>query len=61
MATIQPQGEDIRRAVKWISEERVSFPNKKMKDLISEAGRKFDLSPLEEEFLVRCLQEQQAK
>ncbi len=61
MATIQPQGEDIRRAVKWLSEERVAFPDKKINELISEAGRKFDLSPLEEEFLVRCLQEQQAK
>jgi hypothetical protein len=60
MATIQPQGEDIRRAVKWISEERETSPDKKLSDLISQAGRKFDLSPLEEEFLLRCLQEKNA-
>jgi len=60
MSTVQLQGEELRRAVKWISEEREAAPNKKLSELISEAGRKYDLSPLEEEFLVRCLMEKTA-
>ncbi len=60
MSTVQLQGEELRRAVKWISEERETDPKKKLSDLICEAGRKFDLSPLEEEFLIRCLMEKTA-
>jgi hypothetical protein len=55
MTTVQPEGEDIRRAVKWISEERVSNPQKKLSELIDEACLKFDLSPMDEEFLARTL------
>jgi hypothetical protein len=52
MATIQPQGESIRQAVKWISAELQEDPNKRIRGLIQEAALKFNLSPLEEEYLV---------
>lgn len=55
--SIQPQGEDIRKAVKWVSEERRLFPDKTLKALVSEACTKFDLSPIDCEFLDRCLRE----
>ncbi len=58
MTTVQPEGEDIRRAVKWISEERVSNPQKKLSELIDEACLKFDLSPMDAEFLFRTLREE---
>ena len=55
MTTVQPEGEDIRRAVKWICEEQTYSPHKKLSELINEACLKFDLSPMEAEFLARAL------
>jgi hypothetical protein len=52
MATIQPQGESIRQAVKWISAELQEDPCKRIRGLIQEASLRFNLSPLEEEYLV---------
>lgn len=52
--SIQPEGEEIRNAVKWISEERQHNPGKTAKQLIEAACLKFDLSPLEAEYLYRC-------
>jgi hypothetical protein len=56
--SIQPKGEDLRRAVKWVSEERKYNPEKEQKALIEEACVKFDLSPLDADFLLRKLLEQ---
>jgi hypothetical protein len=56
--SIQPKGEDLRRAVKWVSEERKYNPDKEQKALIEEACAKFDLSPLDADFLLRKLLEQ---
>jgi hypothetical protein len=56
--TIQPQGEDLRKAVKWISEERQFNPGKELKTLVEEACMKFDLSPKDADFLLRHLFEQ---
>ena len=53
MTTIQPDSEGIRKATKWIAEERKYEPDKPLTKLIEEAGLKFNLSPLEEEFLGR--------
>jgi hypothetical protein len=52
MATIQLQGESIRQAVKWISAELLEDSSKKVQKLIQEAALRFNLSPLEEEYLV---------
>ncbi len=43
-----PEGEGLRNAVRWISERGVPSAR-----TIEEAARRFDLSPLEEEFLLR--------
>jgi len=53
--TIQPKGEDLRKAVRWVSEERKYNPEKKLKALIEEACLKFDLSPMDADFLLRNL------
>jgi hypothetical protein len=55
--TIQPKGEDLRKAVKWVSEERKYNKEKKLKALIEEACMKFDLSPMDADFLLRKLLE----
>jgi hypothetical protein len=52
MTTVQPEGEDLRKAVKWISEERQYGAEKTLLKLIEEAGLKFNLSPLDQEYLV---------
>jgi hypothetical protein len=51
MATIMPEGEAIRKAVKWISDNLQNDPNKSVPKLINEAVVRFDLSPKDAEFL----------
>jgi hypothetical protein len=46
--TLLPQGEDLRRAVRWLSEQRDYSAR-----AIEDAARRFDLSPRDEEFLLR--------
>ena len=52
MSTVQPEGEEIRKAVKWISDERQYGAEKPLVKLIEEAGLKFNLSPADQEYLV---------
>jgi hypothetical protein len=51
MTTIMPEGEAIRRAVKWISGELQEDPKKSIQALVNDAISHFDLSPKEAEFL----------
>jgi hypothetical protein len=53
--SIQPKGEDLRKAVKWVSEERKYNKEKELKALIEEACLKFNLSPIDADFLLRTL------
>lgn len=55
--SIQPQGEDLRKAVKWVDEERKFHPGKDAGALIREACARFDLSPKDAEFLDRFVRE----
>ncbi len=50
---IQPKGEDLRKAVTWILEEKKFNSKKPSQELIKEACLKFDLSPMDAEFLLR--------
>jgi hypothetical protein len=52
MHELLPDGEDIRRAVKWISGHLVEDPDQRLQPLIQEAIFKFDLSPRDAEFLI---------
>jgi len=52
MATIQPKGERLRQAVRWISEQCEEHPQKSLKSLIQLAGMRFNLTPKEELYLV---------
>jgi hypothetical protein len=58
MTTVQPDSENIRRAAKWVIEERKYNPKQSLGKLIEEAGSKFDLSPLETEFLERFVKDE---
>ena len=56
MSTVQPEGENLRRAVKWISERREAGAGDTGK-LIEEACVTFNLSPKDAQFLSRQLKE----
>jgi len=51
MTTVMPEGENIRKAVKWISSELQDNPNKSLQKLVNDAVLRFDLSPKDAEFL----------
>jgi len=55
--SIQPQGEELRKAVKWVSEQLQDDPQKGFVKILEEAGIRFDLSPLDEAFLQRFYHE----
>jgi hypothetical protein len=59
--SILPEGEQLRRAVKWISDERVDNPGAGLSKLIGEACLKFDLAPKDAEFLMHFLTEEDSK
>ncbi len=52
MATVMPEGEAIRKAIKWISAELTEDPEKPIPKLVNEAVTRFDLSPKDSEFLI---------
>jgi hypothetical protein len=47
----------ITQAVKWIDDQLVDRPGADRMKLVDEAARRFDLSPLDTDFLVRHLAE----
>ena len=51
MVTIQPKGEKVRQAVKWISENLKEDEKSPIYRLIQDAALRFTLSPKEEDFL----------
>lgn len=55
--SIQPEGKDLRDAVRWVSEERKLDPARSSKRLADEASLKFNLSPKDAEFLSRFVTE----
>ena len=47
----------IKQAVKWIDDQLADQPGADMVKLVDEASRRFDLSPLDTDFLSRHLSE----
>jgi len=47
----------VTQAVKWIDDRLVDDPRADRLRLVEEAARRFDLSPLDEDFLLRHLDE----
>ncbi|HIJ77842.1 MAG: hypothetical protein OEY01_00860 [Desulfobulbaceae bacterium] len=48
---MQPGCEKMKKTLRWISETLLLYPNKTRKEVIREAELRFDLTPLECEFL----------
>ena len=57
MTTIQPQGEAIKTAIKWVSEQRIDDPDMELSKLVQKAALTFDLSPADASFLERFFKE----
>jgi hypothetical protein len=57
MTTIQPEGESLRKAVKWIAEEQKAGSTQTRRQLMEAACLKFNLTPMEAEYLSRSLKE----
>ena len=51
MDTIFPQGESLRKAVQWISEQLKTDANQNKNNILNEAILRFDISPKDSEFL----------
>jgi hypothetical protein len=51
--SIMPHGEEIRKAVTWISEMRMEKHAADPQKLVEQACLKFNLSPLEAEYLAK--------
>lgn len=43
----------LKKAIEWISQSRQDEPAKNLASLIDEACRKFDLTPIQADFLYR--------
>ncbi|MBW2607134.1 MAG: hypothetical protein JRD05_05805 [Deltaproteobacteria bacterium] len=56
--SIQPEGEDLRKAVKWVSEERKLNPEVNLQKLVQEASLRFNLSPADGDFLARFVRQE---
>jgi hypothetical protein len=55
--SIQPTGETLRRAIKYLSEKRQEDPQVNMARLIDDACLRFDLSPKEADYLINFYKE----
>ena len=61
MHDLLPDGEDVRRAVKWVSASLEENPEKPVQSLVQEAVFRFDLSPRDADFLITFFRERQAR
>lgn len=52
MSDILPEGESMRRAVRWISDQLREDPDRPKLPLLDEAMRRFDLTPAQCERLL---------
>jgi len=57
MTEVMPKGENVRRAVRWISDNLKENANQSLKKLINDAILRFDLSPGDSEFLINFYKE----
>ena len=55
MATVIPEGENIQKAIKWISADLEDNTNQPLHMLNEKSVFKFDLSPKDTEFLMGFL------
>jgi hypothetical protein len=52
VAMIMPEGEEIQKAIKWVSMNLEEKSDQPLQKLVEKAVFKFDLSPVDTEFLI---------
>lgn len=57
MANVKPQGEALKKAIQWVSEQRKKSPDTPLAKLADAAALQFDLSPKDSEFLLRFVKQ----
>jgi hypothetical protein len=50
---VEPTGDALRRAVRWLDDRITDDPRVDRVRAVSDAAARFDLTPLEEDFLLR--------
>lgn len=60
MSTLQPQGDKLRNAIKWISDQRQEKPDTNLTRLVDETCLKYDLNPKDSEFLLRFVKDMES-
>ena len=60
MPTVIPEGDAVRKAVRWVSKTRGEGAKAPLATLIEQASIRFNLSPKDCDFLCRFFSEQQA-
>ena len=53
MTGVEPESENVRKAVQWISDKRQYEEGGPLVTLVEQASERFNLSPKDEEFLFR--------
>ncbi|MBW2505049.1 MAG: hypothetical protein JRE16_10840 [Deltaproteobacteria bacterium] len=61
MSGLLPDGEDLRKAVKWVSGEFQKNPDQPLQPLVQKAIFIYDLSPKDGEFLISFFQKHPGK
>ncbi len=56
--SLQPKGDPIRKALKWISEERQYGEVTNLNRLVEQAAVKFNLNPKDVEYLLRLVKDE---
>ena len=56
--TVKKHSQELRRAVKWISDRRQEDPSLTLAQLLAEAGPRFNLTPKDQEGLMLLLREE---
>jgi hypothetical protein len=58
MSNVQPQGDALKKAIEWVSEQRKKAPDTPAVKLANQAALQFDLSPKDSEFLIRFVKQE---
>lgn len=58
MSNVQPQGDALKKAIEWVSEQRKKTPDTPAVKLANQAALQFDLSPKDSEFLIRFVKQE---
>jgi hypothetical protein len=59
MHDLLPEGDDVRKAVKWVSGNIQEYPDQPLNKFVQEAIFRFNLSPKDSEFLMRFYRKDQ--